>query len=40
MVRVIESKFYGNDLKGTKNYFELAESSTSQGFEFPRVKLQ
>ena len=33
-------KLYSNDLKGNKNYFELAEGSNYRGFELPRVKLQ
>ena len=41
MVRVSVGKFtYSNDLKGKKNYFELAGGSSSRGFELPRVKLQ
>ena len=28
-----------NDLKGNKNYFELAGGSSYRGFELPRVKL-
>ena len=27
-----------HDLKGNKNYFELAEDSSYRGFELPRVK--
>ena len=30
---------YTNDLKG-KNYFELVQGSSYQGFDLPRVKLQ
>ena len=33
-------KLYRNDLKGHKNYFELAGSSSYRGFELLRVKLQ
>ena len=33
-------KLYRNDLKGNKNYFELAGVSSYRGFELPRVKLQ
>ena len=33
-------KLYRNDLKGNKNYFELAGGSSYRGFEFPRVKLR
>ena len=40
MVRVIDVKLYRNDLKGNKNYFELAGGSSYRGFELPRVKLQ
>ena len=40
MVRVIEGKIYRNDLRGDKNYFELAGVSSYRGFELPRVKLQ
>ena len=32
-------KLYRNDLKGSKNYFELAGGSSYGGFELPRVKL-
>ena len=39
MVRVIEG-MYRNELKGNKNYFELAGGSSYRGFELPRVKLQ
>ena len=28
------------ELKGNKNYFELARGSSYRGFELPRVKLQ
>ena len=38
MVQVIESKI--DELKGNKNYFELAGGSSYRGFELPRVKLQ
>ena len=31
MVRVIESKLYGNDLRGNKNYFELREVGVIEG---------
>ena len=31
---------YRNDLKGNKNYFELAGGSCNQGFKLLRVKLQ
>ena len=41
MVRVIESKkLYRNDLRGNKNYFDLAAGSSYGGFELPRVKLK
>ena len=41
MVRVMEGKIlYRNDLKGNKNYFELAGGWSYRGFELPRVKLQ
>ena len=30
---------YRNDLKGNKNYFELAGGSSYRGFELPSVKL-
>ena len=30
-------KLYGNDLRGNKNYFELAGGSSYLGFESPRV---
>ena len=30
--------FYRNDLRGNKNYFELAGSSSYRGFELPRGK--
>ena len=30
-------KLYRNDLKGNKDYFELAGGSSYQGFELPRV---
>ena len=33
-------KLYRNDLKGNRNYFELVGSSSYQGFELLRVKLQ
>ena len=33
-------KLYRNELKGNKNYFELAGGSSYRGFELPRVKLQ
>ena len=33
-------KLYRNDLRGNKNYFELAGDSSYKGFELPRVKLQ
>ena len=40
MVRIIEGKIiYTNYLRGNKNYFELAEGTSYQGFEIPRVKL-
>ena len=32
-------KLYGSELKGNKNYFELEESSSYQGFKLLRVKL-
>ena len=32
-------KLYRNDLKGSKNYFELAGASSYGGFKLPRVKL-
>ena len=32
-------KLYRNDLKGSKNYFELGGGSSYGGFELPRVKL-
>ena len=31
MVRVMEGKLYRNDLKGNKNYFELAGGSSYRG---------
>ena len=40
MVRVIDSKLYRNDLRGNKNFFELAGGSSYRGFELTRVKLQ
>ena len=40
MVRVIEVKLYRNDLRGNKNYFELAGSSSYRGFELLRARLQ
>ena len=33
-------KLYRNELKGNKNYFELAGGSSYQGFDLRRVKLQ
>ena len=33
-------KLYRNELKGNKDYFELAGGSSYRGFELPRVKLQ
>ena len=33
-------KLYRNELKGNKNYFELARGSSYRGFKLPRVKLQ
>ena len=39
-VRASEGKLYKNDLRGNKNYFELAGGSSYRGFELPRVKLQ
>ena len=33
-------KLYRNDLRGSKNDFELRVVSSYQGFELPRVKLQ
>ena len=33
-------KLYRNELKGNKNYFELARGSSYRGFELQRVKLQ
>ena len=40
MVRVIEGKIIiENDLKGKKNWFELAGGSNYRGFELPRIKL-
>ena len=33
-------KLYRNELKGNKNYFELAGGASYQGFELRRVKLQ
>ena len=41
MVRVIEGRFqFRNDLRGSKNYFELTGGSSYRGFhrELPRVK--
>ena len=41
MVRVIEGKIaYKTELKGNKNYFEIAGGSSYRWFELPRVKLQ
>ena len=41
MFRVIEGKIaYRNELKGNKNYLEIAGGSSYRGFELPRVKLQ
>ena len=37
---LLRVKFYINDLRGDKNYFELVGGSSYQGFELPRVKLQ
>ena len=33
-------KLYRNDMRGNKNYFELAGGSSYRGFELPRVNLQ
>ena len=33
-------KLYRNELRGNKNYFEIAGGSSYRGFELPRVKLQ
>ena len=40
MVRVIEGKIVQNELKGNKDYFELAGGLNYRGFELQRVKLQ
>ena len=41
VVRVIEGKIaYRSELKGNKNYFEIAGGSSYRWFELPRVKLQ
>ena len=40
MVRVLEEKLYRNDLRGNKNYFQLARGSSYRGFELARIKLQ
>ena len=41
MVRVIEGKIaYKTELKGNKNYFEIAGGSSYRRFELPTVKLQ
>ena len=32
-------KLYRNDLKGNKNYFELARGCSYRGFELPRVQV-
>ena len=38
---LLRVKFYMNDLRENKNYFELVGGSNSQGFKLiPRVKLQ
>ena len=33
-------KLYRNELRGNKNYFEIAGGSSYRGFELPRVRLQ
>ena len=40
MFELSRVKLYRNELKGNKNYFELAGGSSYRGFELPRVKLQ
>ena len=39
-VELSRVKLYRNDLRGNKNYFELAGDSSYRGFKLPRVKLQ
>ena len=39
MVELSRVKLYRNDLKGKKNYFELAGGSSYRGYGLPRVKL-
>ena len=39
MVRVIEGKLYRNDLKGNKNYFELARGSSYRVFGLSSVRV-
>ena len=38
--KLLRVKSCKNDLKGNKNYFKLAGSSSYRGFKLPRVKLQ
>ena len=38
--KLLRVKLYRNDLKGNKNYFELAGGSSYLGFKLLRVKLQ
>ena len=40
MVELSRVKLYRNDLKGNKNYCELAGGSSYRGYELPRLKLQ
>ena len=40
MVELSRVKLYRNDLKGNKNYFELAGGSSYRGCELPRVNVQ
>ena len=37
---LLRVKLYTNNLKGNKNYFELAGGSSYRGFELLRVRLQ
>ena len=37
---LLRVKLYRNNLKGNKNYFELAGVSSYRGFELLRVRLQ
>ena len=37
---MVREKLYRNDLRGNKNYFDLAAGSSYRGFELPRVKLR